>query len=471
MNYCVTPGCLNPQNPDNAKFCLSCGATLLLKDRYRPIQPIGRGGFGKTFLGVDEQIPSKPRCVIKQLYLQTQGSLALKKATQLFHQEAQRLDELGQHPQIPTLVAHFEQQKQLYLVQEFIQGKTLERELQKSNFNETQIWELLQGILPILKFIHDRKVLHRDIKPGNIMRQSQDGKLVLIDFGVAKQITDSALFHTGTAVGTPGYMPPEQEKGKALPASDLYSLGVTCIHLLTGVSVFELFDFSNHRWVWRDYLPNETTVSDRLARILNKLLQHPLNLRYKSADEVLQALALPQPSPSKPLPPPKETNLITNLWRRYAAGPQGDVLTSEVGVDYRNLQRLLAAGKWQQADEETWARMCEALDKSPRSYIQSSEIDKFPGEDLETINRLWVKYSQGRFGFSVQKQIYDKVEQDFGKFCSNIGWLPYKQFRSYLRFSASAPQGHLPSWSWANGNQLSRHAAMLSAKLEACHIL
>lgn len=380
------------------------------------------------------------------------------------------MDELGQHRQIPTLLAHFEQQKQLYLVQEFIQGQTLERELHKGNFNETQILELLQGVLPILKFIHDRKVLHRDIKPSNIMRQSQDGKLVLIDFGVAKQITDSALFHTGTAVGTPGYMPPEQEKGKALPASDLYSLGVTCIHLLTGVSAFELFDFSNHRWVWRDYLLSGTTVSDRLARILDKLLQHPLNLRYKSADEVLQALT-PQPAPKKPLPPPKETNPIANLWRRYAAKPQRDVLNSAVGVDYTNLQRLLAAGKWQQADQETWARMCEVLEKSPRSYIQSSEIDKFPGVDLQTIDRLWVKYSQGRFGFSVQKQIYDSVEQDFGKFCASIGWLPYKQFRSYLQFRDSAPLGHLPSWSWANSTQLSRHAATLSGKLEACQIL
>lgn len=471
MNYCVTPGCLNPQNPDNAKFCHSCGAILLLKDRYRAIQPIGRGGFGRTFLGLDEQIPSKPRCVIKQLYLQTQGNFALKKATQLFHQEAQRLDELGQHPQIPTLLAHFEQQKQLYLVQEFIQGQTLEREFYKGNFTENQIWELLKNILPILKFIHDRKVLHRDIKPGNIMRRSHDGKLILIDFGVAKQITDSALFYTGTAVGTPGYMSPEQEKGKALPASDLYSLGVTCIQLLTGVSPFELFDFSNHRWVWRDYLPNGRTVSDRLARILNKLLQHPLNQRYKCADEVLQALALPQPIPQAPLPPPKETNLIANLWRRYAAKPQGDVLNSEVGVDYTNLQRLLAAGKWQQADEETWARMCEALEKSPRSYLQSSDIEKFPCEDLQTINQLWLKYSQGRFGFSVQKQIYDSVEQDFGKFCNTIGWRPYKHFSSYLLFSDSALRGHLPSWSWANISQLSRHAKILAAKLEACQIL
>ena len=472
MNYCVIPGCLFTQNPDNAKFCHSCGSTLWLKDRYRPVQPIGRGGFGRTFLGVDEHIPSKPHCVIKQLYLQSQSSLVLKKATQLFHQEAQRLDELGKHPQIPTLFAHFEQQKRLYLVQEYIDGQTLEREFkQKGRFNETQILELLKDLLPVLKFIHDRKVLHRDIKPANIMRRGEDGKLIVIDFGVAKQITDSALFHTGTAVGSPEYMPPEQTKGKALPASDLYSLGVTCIYLLTGVSPFNLFDISSSRFVWRDYLPSGTTVSDRTRKILDKLLQNPLNYRYKSADEVLQALAPPPPTPSKPLTPPKPPHAIAQIWRQYTATPSGDILNSTVGVDYTKLQRFLAAGKWQQADEETWAVMCEALDKSPRSYFQSSDIDKFPGEDLQTIDRLWVKYSDGRFGFSVQKQIYDSVEQDFGKFCASLGWSTYKHFSSYLKFSLKAPQGHLPSWSWASSSQLWRHAATLAAKLEACQIL
>ncbi len=108
MSYCVIPGCLTPQNPDPAKFCLSCGSKLWLKERYRPIQPIGRGGFGRTFLAVDEDIPSKPRCVIKQLYIQNPNSGVSKKATELFHQEAVRLDELGMHSQIPTLLAHFE---------------------------------------------------------------------------------------------------------------------------------------------------------------------------------------------------------------------------------------------------------------------------------------------------------------------------------------------------------------------------
>src|SRR3712207_1937199 len=109
MSYCVTPGCLAPQNPDSAQFCHSCGSKLWLKERYCPIQPIGCGGFGRTFLAVDEDIPSKPRCVIKQFYHQSSGGLVSKKAVELFHQEAERLDELGKHPQIPTLLAHFEQ--------------------------------------------------------------------------------------------------------------------------------------------------------------------------------------------------------------------------------------------------------------------------------------------------------------------------------------------------------------------------
>lgn len=469
MTFCVTPGCLNPQNPDTAQFCISCGCQLVLKDRYRPVQPIGRGGFGRTFLGVDEHIPSKPRCVIKQLYLQSQGSLVIKKATQLFHQEAVRLDELGKHPQIPALLAHFEQQKRLYLIQEFIEGQTLEQELrQKGAFNETQIWELLKDLLPVLKFIHDRNVLHRDIKPANIMRRRQDGKLVLIDFGVAKLITDSALFQTGTTVGSPEYMAPEQTKGKALPASDLYSLGVTCIYLLTQVPPFDLFDIVDNRWVWRDYLPKDTQVSDRLGRILDKLLQNAISKRYQSVGEVLQALTPVEPTPSPPLPPPKQTNFLSNLWRQYTAKPEGDELNSEVGVDYQKLQHLLAAGKWEQADEETWAVMCEALDKSPRSYLQCSDIDKFPCEDLLTIDRLWVKYSQGHFGFSVQKQMYENLERDYGQLCNRVGWLPYKSFNSFLKFNLSAPAGHLPSWRWASGSQLWRHAVTLASRLDTC---
>lgn len=467
MSYCLNPGCFSPVNPDNAKFCLSCGSLLVLKDRYRPMQLIGQGGFGKTFLAVNEGTPDKLPCVVKQLYLQSVNILIIKKATQLFHQEAQRLAELGKHPQIPSLLAHFEQQKQLYLVQEFVPGRTLEKELQEQGvFNESQIWELLKDLVPVLKFVHDHQVIHRDIKPANIIRRQTDGKLILIDFGVAKLITDSALFRTGTAVGTAEYVAPEQMKGKALPASDLYSLGVTCIYLLTGVSPFDLTDIANNTWVWRDFLPKGSQVSDRLTKILDKLIKPAVSQRYQSVGDVLQALTiLPSIGPKAQPLPPRKNNILTKILRLYTAQPQGDQLISEVGVDYTKLQHLLAAGKWKEADQETWVVLCLAVGKSTNAYLQLSDIEKLPDEDLQTIDRLWVKYSQGRFGFSVQAYLFHSVDDDYGRFCEAVGWPTHQAHTSYLKFSLSAPVGHLPSRSWVGGCQWWRHGAIMASKL------
>lgn len=456
MIYCVTPGCLTPQNPASARFCFSCGSKLWLKERYHSIQPIGRGGFGRTFLAVDRDIPSKPRCVIKQLCLQSQGSLVLKKAVELFHQEAERLDELGKHPQIPTLLAHFEQNKQLYLVQELIEGETLEQELQqKGVFNEAQIWEVLRDLLPVLKFIHDRNVIHRDIKPANIIRRRSDCKLILIDFGVAKLLTGTALFHTGTTVGSPEYMAPEQTKGKALQASDLYSLGVTCIYLLTNVPPFDMFDIINNRWAWRDYLLKDNVVSDRLGRILDKLLENTIAQRYQSAAEVLQVLNSTQ-------------RATHSLLQRTA----GNDLVSEVGIDYTRLRDLLARKKWKEADQKTWDVLGQALGKSPGYYLQISDIKKLPCEDLWTIDKLWVKYSSGRFGFSVQKYIYEDVGEDYPSFCDRIAWPIHAPLNldSVLQFNLKAPMGHLPSRRWVGGYHWWRHAGALAEKLEQCGI-
>lgn len=456
MSYCVTPGCLAPQNLDSARFCRSCGSKLLLKERYRSIKPIGSGGFGRTFLAVDEDIPSKLHCVVKQLCLQTQNSLIVKKAVQLFHQEAERLDELGKHPQIPTLLAHFEQNKQLYLVQELIDGETLEQELQqKGTFNETQIWELLRDLLPVLKFVHDRKVIHRDIKPANIIRRRSDGKLVLLDFGIAKLINGTALLHTGTTVGTPEYMAPEQTKGKAFQASDLYSLGVTCIHLLTNISPFDLFDIINNRWAWRNYLLKGNVVSDRLCRILDKLLENTIAERYQSVDEVLQALN----STQKVINPPIQRTVGYNF-------------VSKVGIEYTQLRDLLARKKWKEADEKTWDVLCEVLGKRPGYYLQSDDIKNLPCEDLLIIDKLWVKYSNGRFGFSVQKYIYQDVCQDYPSFCDRLGWPLYNPVNldSVLKFNLRAPLGHLPSRRWVGGYSWWRHAGAMAAKLEQCSI-
>ncbi|BAY24675.1 serine/threonine protein kinase [Calothrix sp. NIES-2100] len=324
MSYCLNPRCPKPENSDDTKFCLTCGSKLLLKERYRAVKPIGQGGFGRTFLAVDEDKPSKPRCVIKQFYPQAQGTNTVQKAAELFTQEAVQLDELGQHPQIPDLLAYFTQEDRQYLVQEFIDGKNLAQELvEQGAFNEVQIRQLLNDLLPVLQFCHARQVIHRDIKPENIILRASDRKLVLVDFGASKSATSTSLNRTGTSIGTPEYVAPEQIRGRAIFASDIYSLGATCIRLLTERSPFDSYDTNNDTWIWQQYL--KTPVSNELNQILKKMLESIPVRRYQTADEVIKdleklTLAATQitsakpvtisPSPSQPAVTPKSNSQI-----------------------------------------------------------------------------------------------------------------------------------------------------------------
>ena len=255
------------------------------------MQLIEEGNFGRTLLCEDGDRLSD-RCVIKQLFkwrkVQDQNE-AMAKVTRAFELEASLLLKLGTHPQIPTLLACFEQDKRLHIVQEYIDGQTLLEELlQQGRFSEQKIRNVLSDLLPVLKFIHEHNVIHRDIKPMNIIRR-HDGKLVLIDFGLAKQLNPTAIGKTGSKYGTEGYAPIEQTRGKVYPASDIYSLGITCIQLLAGALIEELYDAEQGKWIWREYLINKgTDISDHLYQILEKSLKDSLKERYKSAIEVLK---------------------------------------------------------------------------------------------------------------------------------------------------------------------------------------
>ncbi|HEY9294857.1 MAG TPA: protein kinase, partial [Phormidium sp.] len=146
---------------------------MLLQNRYKIIKLIGQGGFCKTCLAVDQGQSPLSYCVVKQLCTTNHTPLALEKARLLFEQEALLLKQLGHHPQIPSLLAHFEEDGQLYLVQEFMDGTNLARVVEEEGtFGEAEIWQLLDELLPVIKFIHERKVIHRDIKPENIILRS-----------------------------------------------------------------------------------------------------------------------------------------------------------------------------------------------------------------------------------------------------------------------------------------------------------
>ena len=498
MSYCLNPECQEPENSDTAEHCLNCGSNLLLRQRYRPIQLLGKGGFGKTFLAIDEDIPSHPHCAVKQFHFYDRDPEIFNKAVELFHQEAIRLDELGKHPQIPNLLACFEQENQIYLVQEFIEGPTLKQELDESIYDEAQIWQLLQDLLPVLQFIHDKRVIHRDIKPENIIRRQSDNKPVLIDFGIAKLMTDTAILRPATLIGSQDYVAPEQMRGKVFPASDLYSFGVTCIRLMTQVPPLDMYDYKTERWWWRDFVPKAKSISDELGEILDKLLQTHLNQRYGFAAEVLQdidaaldmrdrALLLPKmplAQPSEriaptlsnseqsanftapqtsdfPILPAKSASITSNLELS---------LISERGVNYTKLRDFLSNKKWKEADRETWTVMCQSLSLEPGTLLEISQINQLPCEDLQIVDRLWVQHSQGRFGFSVQKQIYESVKGDYIRFCDRVNWPTYNSVNTLnkIKFSQQSPPGHLPFRSWVGEIQWVRHLDAMSARLTEC---
>jgi WD40 repeat protein len=286
----------------------------LLKERYRLLKLIAQGGFGRTFLAVDETQSAKPRCVVKQFCERPLTQTNPDKAATLFRQEAARLAQLGSHPQIPNLLAYIEQPAQQphqqFVVQEFIEGQNLEQDLaQQGAWPSAKVQKLLESLLPVLEFIHSHQVIHRDIKPENIIIRPS-GPFVLVDFGAAKRVTGTTLAKTGTIIGSASYAAPEQAAGRATFASDIYSLGVTCLRLITHLSPFDLFDLGEGTWAWRDYLTQP--IDPTLASVLDKMIAPATNRRYASALEVLRDLT-PQaygaqpssPKPSSPQPHPK----------------------------------------------------------------------------------------------------------------------------------------------------------------------
>ncbi|TYQ30457.1 serine/threonine-protein kinase [Pseudanabaena sp. UWO310] len=266
----------------------------LLHNRYRILYHLGEGGFGKTFLAVDElQIPLQ--CVLKQLL--PHRAIDRSTALILFNQEVQHLARLGEHPLIPKLLDSFEEDGEFFIVQEWVDGWTLEQEVRGAipfhetfhePFHEIEVRQVLQGLLPILQYLHDCQIIHRDIKPDNIIRRSSDRQLVLVDFGAAKQVANIRPMSQGTLIGSVAYAAPEQIRGQAMFASDLYSLGVTCLYLLTQTNPFDLYDIGENDWKWQAYL--RQPISPNLKDILCKLLQPAIRQRYQSATEVLTDL-------------------------------------------------------------------------------------------------------------------------------------------------------------------------------------
>lgn len=285
----------------------------VLQNRYRILNILGQGGFGRTYLGED-QGRFNERCALKELTPAQGGEYALDKSKELFQREAQILYQI-QHPQIPEFRATFEQDQRLFLVQDYVEGQTYrqlldQRKAQGIAFSEMEVLQLMRQLLPVLAHIHSKGIIHRDIAPDNIILRQQDSKPVLIDFGVVKELaTRFQTMTTGitqaTTVGKPGYAPNEQmQTGKAYPSSDLYSLAVTAVVLMTGHEPQDLFDDTTMTWYWQRW----AAVSLGFAQVINRMLSYRPDDRYQSVSEVVQALqsannpAAMSPPPVQPAP-------------------------------------------------------------------------------------------------------------------------------------------------------------------------
>ncbi|BAY07621.1 serine/threonine-protein kinase [Calothrix sp. NIES-2098] len=272
----------------------------ILNNRYRVISLLGSGGFGETFLAEDTHMPSERKCVIKQLKPVVNQPQIYQLVKERFQREAAILEQLGDlSNQIPSLYAYFCLNGEFYLVQEWIEGETLTEKVQKQGvLSESAVREILVNLLPLLEYVHNKHIVHRDIKPDNIIVRYRDNKPVLIDFGAVRESMGTVMNSQGNptssiVIGTPGYMPSEQAMGRPIYASDIYSLGITAIYLLTGKQPQEIeTDPRTGEIMWHQYAKN---LSPTMRAAIDKAIQYSPRDRYPTAQAMLEGL---QPSSS-----------------------------------------------------------------------------------------------------------------------------------------------------------------------------
>jgi serine/threonine protein kinase len=262
-----------------------------LAKRYQIRSLLSSGGFGVTFLARNIYLPGQPLCIVKKLAPKVTDPKLIERAYRQFDLEALSLSRLGTHAQVPCLLDYFKLGPEVYLVEEYIPGIVLNKAIHKQgNFTEAAVEQFLTQMLHLLEYIHSHQLIHRDIKPENIILCQTDRRFVLVDFGAVEDLdpaTTTRRTNARSAIGTPRFAPPEQLAGRAVYASDLYALGMTCIYLLTGhePSHFDT-DPRTCELMWSETID----ISEGLCEIINKTIQVSLADRYHSAAQVLTAL-------------------------------------------------------------------------------------------------------------------------------------------------------------------------------------
>ncbi|MBD1829366.1 bifunctional serine/threonine-protein kinase/ABC transporter substrate-binding protein [Microcoleus vaginatus GB1-A2] len=371
--------------------CLNPGD--ILRDRYRIIGKLGEGGFAVTYRAVDLHEPDEnPLCVVKEIRPpQSHDPDVLHRAQVQFETEAESLISLEQCSRIPRLIDHFQEQGRFYLIQEFIAGNPLNNEIGSGRqFRESEVIDLLQDILEVLDCVHKKHIIHRDIKPSNLIRCNRSGKIAVIDFGAVKGISNLAIqggqITQTRVIGTDGYMPAEQWTNQPRFNSDIYAVGIIGIQAIAGLDIQDFFnDKKTGELVWR-YATHDRPIfqiSDRLEKILNKMVRYHFSDRYQSAADVLQHLRLLAKeaiaSDNHPPPPPKPRLILGD---GLSAGETILLSTSNPWLKERGV-REFAASKSQQAFnsfKESWQKECkdpETLVYINNAFLEVSKADYY----------------------------------------------------------------------------------------------
>ena len=427
-------------------------------DRYIIERKIdkGEGGFGATYLAQKAQ--NRQRVVIKTLKDDLLSDPNFGWYRDKFRDEALLLS-LCRHPNIVQIDNYFTHGNLPCIAMEYVAGEDLWKWVERHGIlSETEALNYIRKVGEAVILVHEKGLLHRDIKPQNIMvRDNKDA--VLIDFGLARGFIPDRTQQMTFGL-THGFAPPEQygEIGRFAEYTDVYALAATLYYLLTKTPPTAAYLRALNHPLKPPFQINHN-ISDAVHRAIMKGMEMDETKRSQSVQKWLAMLPQPTlgnwgqrggvlPTIPSPQPAPQRVNLI-----------------SAKGVDYRQLDRLLASGKWKEADEETANKMAEAAARTKERWLNREDIDRFPCEDLRTIDQLWVKYSNGRFGFSVQKGIYDSLggtreydEKIWEAFGDRVGWrVNSSKWLHYndLKFNNKpAPQGHLPvfwSWGWGCG--------------------
>ncbi len=408
----------------------------LQRGKYIIERVLGQGGFGITYLIKDKQ--GNP-FVIKTLndYLQHQYDFA--KFQQDFLNEALRLAKF-RHPHIVRVDEVMQEGDRWCMVMEYIDGENLaHRVWAQGALPEWEALRYIQQIGEALTLMHNSGLLHRDIKPLNIMERKNCPEAVLIDFGIAREFTPN-LTQTHTQSLSDGFAPIEQYDWRAKRGAytDVYALAATLYSLLTGE------------------IPMPSPV-----RAFGTALEPPKQLNPKISDRVNQAIL------NGMAMKPEERPQSVAQWLVMLG--TSHVMPGLSPADYVRLRSLLAAGKWQEADTETAALMLKASGRE--GWLRVADVEKFPVQELRTIDKIWREYSGDRFGLTVQKRIWQNVvdthKTEWKAWCcfgDAIGWRVKGNWlaHSSLNFTPEAPAGELPALIVSDSFALRHQEAVVS---------